>query len=90
MEIKPVYFSKIKEKNNQKYIVVTDKPAIKVGEIAGISVGVRQPVLKFGTIKLDLVDSYSTLETGDLIPGFTFTDQKVNGYDNLYKIEKVR
>lgn len=89
MEIKPVYF--YKKKTNQygdPYLVVTDKPAIKKVIINDTTIGVRVQDLKFGIIFGSFPDS--SFKVGDKIPGFSFTDQRVKGIDNLYKIEKVR
>lgn len=89
MEIKPVYF--FKKKSNQygnPYLVVTNKPAIKKVIVNDTTIGVREQGLKFGNIFGSFPDSSFTI--GDEIPNFSFTDQKVEGMDNLYKIEKVR
>ena len=89
MEIKPVYF--YRKKSNQygePYLVVTNKPAIKKVIINDTTIGVREQGLKFGNIFGSFPDS--SFKVGDEIPGFSFTDHRVEGIDNLYKIEKIR
>ncbi|MDA1116311.1 MAG: hypothetical protein O2993_07630 [Bacteroidetes bacterium] len=91
METKPVYFFRKKTiENGKTYIVVSDKPAIIIKELAGLPVGIRQQGLKFGTIPLNKIIGDYSFEFGDLLPGFSFTEQIVEGTENLYVISQVK
>ena len=91
METKPVYFLRKKESSNGKnYIVVSHKPAIIIRELAGQPVGISQQGLKFGIIPLHMLESNFSFKMGDLIPGFSFTEQIVEGTKNLYLITEVK
>ena len=82
-----VYFSKIKLSNNKNYIVVTDRPSISENLIEGFLVGTKNQNLKYGVLfDIELINQ--NFKINDSISGYYFTDELIEGKDNLYKIIK--
>lgn len=91
METKPVYFYRKKTNRNGKtYIVVSDKPALKIGKLEGLPVATKQPDLRFGAIPSNKIIGEHSFELGDLVPGFSFTEQIVRGTENLYIVIEAK
>lgn len=89
MDTKETYFYKKKiDRFGNGYIVVTDKPAIKIGKLKGFEFASRVQGLRYGTIKLSSIDGHLSFKVGEKVSGFIFTDEAIEGHENLYKVLK--
>ena len=83
-----VYYFKTKFSKEKKYIVVIDKPTFSEVELNGILVGVRNQSIRFGIISNELDIINQKFNINDKILGYNFSDELIEGYDNLYKLTK--
>jgi hypothetical protein len=54
----------------------------------GSLVGVRNQSIKYGVISNDLAIIEQNYNVNDIIDGYEFSNQLVDGYDNLYIVNK--
>lgn len=83
-----VYYFKTKLSKEKQYIVVIDKPAFTEVELNGSLVGVRNQSIRYGIISNDLDIINQKFNINDEILGYNFSDELIEGYDNLYKLTK--
>jgi hypothetical protein len=83
-----VHYFNTKTSKEKKYIVVIDKPTFTEVELNGSLVGVRNQSIKYGVITDDLAIIEQNYNINDIIDGYEFSDQLVDGYDNLYRLIK--
>lgn len=83
-----VHYFNTKTSKEKKYIVVINKPTFTEVELNGSLVGVRNQSIKYGVITDDLAIIEQNYNINDIIDGYEFSDQLVDGYDNLYRLIK--
>ncbi len=83
-----VHYFKTKTSKEKKYVVVIDKPTFTEVELNGSLVGVRNQSIKYGVITDDLVIIEQNYNINDIIDGYEFSNQLVDGYDNLFQLIK--
>ncbi len=83
-----VYYFKTKFSKDKQYIVVIDKPTFSEIELKGTLVGVRNQSIRYGIISNDLDLVNQKFNINDIIIGYSFSDELIEGYDNLYKLTK--
>jgi hypothetical protein len=83
-----VHYFKTKTSKEKKYVVVIDKPTFTEVELNGSLVGVRNQSIKYGVITDDLVIIEQNYNINDIIEGYEFSNQLVDGYDNLFQLIK--
>jgi hypothetical protein len=83
-----VYYFKTKLNKDKQYIVVIDKPTFSEVELNGSLVGVRNQSIKYGVISNDLEIFNQKFNVNDKILGYNFSDELIEGYDNLFKLIK--
>jgi hypothetical protein len=83
-----VYYFKTKLSKEKQYIVVIDKPAFTEVELNGTLVGVRNQSIRYGIISNDLDIINQKFNINDEILGYNFSEELIEGYDNLYKLTK--
>ena len=83
-----VYYFKTKISKDKKYIVVIDKPTFKEVDLIGTKVGVRNQSIRFGVISNDLNLINQKFKINDEILGYIFSNELIDGYDNLFKLTK--
>lgn len=83
-----VYYFITKLSKEKQYIVVIDKPTFTEVELNGTLVGVRNQSIRYGIISngLDIINQKFNIN--DEILGYNFSDELIEGYDNLYKLTK--
>lgn len=83
-----VHYFNTKTSKEKKYIVVIDKPTFTEVELNGSLVGVRNQAIKYGVISNDFAIIEQNYNVNDIIDGYEFSNQLVDGYDNLYEVHK--
>jgi hypothetical protein len=83
-----VYYFKTKLSKDKQYIVVIDKPTFSEVELNGSLVGVKNQSIKYGVISNDLEIFNQKFNVNDKILGYNFSDELIEGYDNLFKLIK--
>ena len=83
-----VYYFKTKLSKEKQYIVVIDKPTFTEVELNGTLVGIRNQSIKYGVISNDLEIFNQKFNVNDKILSYNFSDELIEGYDNLFKLIK--